>query len=108
MLRGPSSYHFSRRIFDPSDISAFTAMLNKTPERYDQVIVKRPSGSQHLMRAITLARDPSPRWRVHGTHGSQQGVLGEGGIIVEGDGLAQRRFDPSEHRQHDRNGLGGK
>jgi hypothetical protein len=22
-------------------------------------------------------------------------------------GLAQRRFDPSEHRQHDRNGLGG-
>jgi hypothetical protein len=25
-------------------------------------------------------------------------VLGEGGIIVEGDGLAQRRFDPSEHQ----------
>jgi hypothetical protein len=34
-------------------------------------------------------------------------VLGEGGIIVESDGLAQRGFDPSEHRQHDRNGLGG-
>jgi len=43
----------------------------------------------------------------HSAHGSQQGVLGEGGIIVESDGLAQRRFDPSEHRQHDRNGLGG-
>ena len=43
----------------------------------------------------------------HGAHGSQQGVLGEGGIVVESDGLAQRRFDPSEHRQHDRNGLGG-
>ena len=38
-------------------------------------------------------------------HGSQQGVLSEGGIIVESDGLAQRGFDPSEHRQHDRNGL---
>jgi hypothetical protein len=34
-------------------------------------------------------------------------VLGEGGIIVESDGLAQRGFDPSEHREHDRNGLGG-
>ena len=34
-----------------------------------------------------------------------QGVLSEGGIIVESDGLAQRGFDPSEHRQHDRNGL---
>ena len=31
----------------------------------------------------------------------------EGGIIVEGNGLAQRRFDPSEHCQHHRNGLGG-
>ena len=40
-------------------------------------------------------------------HGSQQGVLSEGGIIVESDGLAQRRLDPSEHRQHDRNGIGG-
>jgi hypothetical protein len=39
--------------------------------------------------------------------GSQQGVLGEGGIIVEGNGLAQRRFDLSEHCQHHRNGLGG-
>ena len=29
------------------------------------------------------------------------GVLGEGGIIVEGDGLAQRRVD-EEHRQHNR------
>jgi hypothetical protein len=37
---------------------------------------------------------------------SQRGVLGEGGIIVESDGLAQRRLDPSEHRQY-RNGLGG-
>jgi hypothetical protein len=25
----------------------------------------------------------------------------------ESDGLAQRGFDPSEHRQHDRNGLSG-
>jgi hypothetical protein len=33
-------------------------------------------------------------------------VLGGGGIIVESDGLAQRRLDPSEHRQRDRNGLG--
>jgi hypothetical protein len=32
-------------------------------------------------------------------------VLSEGAIIVESDGLAQRGFDPSEHRQHDRNGL---
>ena len=38
---------------------------------------------------------------------SQQGVLGEGGIIVESNGLAQRRFDPSEHCQHHRNSLGG-
>ena len=29
------------------------------------------------------------------------------GIVVESDGLAQRRVDTSEHRQHDRNGLGG-
>jgi hypothetical protein len=36
-----------------------------------------------------------------------RGVLGEGRIIVESDGLAQRRFDPSEHRQDDRNGFGG-
>jgi len=42
-----------------------------------------------------------------GPAGSQQGVLGEGGIVVESDGLAQRRFDTSEHRQHNRNGLGG-
>ena len=34
-------------------------------------------------------------------------MLSEGGIIVESDGLAQRGFDPSEHRQHDRNGLSG-
>jgi hypothetical protein len=34
-------------------------------------------------------------------------VLSEGGIIVESDGLAQRGFDPSEHRQHDRDGLSG-
>jgi hypothetical protein len=33
--------------------------------------------------------------------------MSEGGIIVESDGLAQRGFDPSEHRQHDRNGLSG-
>jgi hypothetical protein len=30
-------------------------------------------------------------------------VLGEGGMIVESNGLAQRGFDLSEHRQHDRN-----
>jgi hypothetical protein len=30
-----------------------------------------------------------------------------GGIIVESNGLAQRRFDPSEHCQHHRNSLGG-
>ena len=29
----------------------------------------------------------------HGVHSSQQGVLSEGGIIVESDGLAQRGFD---------------
>jgi hypothetical protein len=34
-------------------------------------------------------------------------VLGEGGIIVECDGLAQHGFDAGEDRQHDRNGLGG-
>jgi hypothetical protein len=40
-------------------------------------------------------------------HGSQQGVLAEGGIVVEGDGLTQCRFDTREHCQHNRNGLGG-
>ncbi len=34
-------------------------------------------------------------------------MLGEGGIIVESDGLAQREFDAGKDRQHDRNGLGG-
>jgi integrase len=34
-------------------------------------------------------------------------VLSEGGIIVESDELARRGFDPSEHRQHERNGLSG-
>jgi len=34
-------------------------------------------------------------------------VLGEGGIIVECDGLVERGFDACEDRQHDRNGLGG-
>ena len=34
-------------------------------------------------------------------------MLGEGGIIVESNGLAQRGFDAGEDRQHDRNGLGG-
>ena len=53
-----------------------------------------------LPRGIGIAK-PSG----HGVHGSQQGVLSEGGIIVESDGLAQRGFDPSEHRQHDRNGI---
>ena len=53
-----------------------------------------------LPRGIGIAK-PSG----HGAHGSQQGVLSEGGIIVESDGLAQRGLDPSEHRQHDRNGL---
>src|SRR5262249_30035372 len=43
----------------------------------------------------------------HGAPGSQQGVLSEGGMVVESDGLAQRWFDTSKHRQHDRNGLGG-
>src|ERR1700719_2276672 len=55
-----------------------------------------------LPRGIGVAK-PSG----HGAHGSQQGVLGEGGIVVESDGLAQRRVDTGEHRQHDRNGLGG-
>ena len=55
-----------------------------------------------LPRGISVAK-PSG----HGARGSQQGVLGEGSIIVESDGLTQRRFDPSEHCQHDRNGLGG-
>ncbi len=32
---------------------------------------------------------------------SQHGVLGEGGIIVESDGLAQRGFDAGKDRQHD-------
>ena len=43
----------------------------------------------------------------HGAHASQQGVLSEGGIIVESDGLVQRGFDPSEYRQHAVNGLSG-
>ena len=34
-------------------------------------------------------------------------MLGEGGVIVESNGLAQRGFDAGEHRQHDRNGFGG-
>ena len=34
-------------------------------------------------------------------------MLGEGGIIVKSNGLAQRGFDAGEHRQHDRNGFGG-
>jgi hypothetical protein len=37
----------------------------------------------------------STRSTCHGAHGSQQGVLSEGGIIVESVGLAQRRFDTS-------------
>src|SRR6516162_7071952 len=35
------------------------------------------------------------------------GLTRQRGIIVESDGLAQRRFDASEYRQHHRNGLGG-
>jgi hypothetical protein len=31
-----------------------------------------------------------------GAHGSRQGVLSEGEIIVESDRFAQREFDPSE------------
>ena len=38
---------------------------------------------------------------------TKKSVLGEGGIIVESNGLAQRGFDAGEDRQHDRNGLGG-
>jgi hypothetical protein len=53
-----------------------------------------------LPRGIGIAK-PSG----HGAHGAQQGVPSEGGIIVESDGLAQCGFDPSEHCQHDRNGL---
>ena len=34
-------------------------------------------------------------------------MLGEGGVIVESNGLAQRGFDAGEDRQHDRNGFGG-
>jgi hypothetical protein len=46
-----------------------------------------------LPRGICVAK-PSGR----GAHGSQQSMLGEGRIIVESDGLAQRGFDASEHR----------
>ena len=34
-------------------------------------------------------------------------MLGEGGIIVESNGPAQRGFDAGEDRQHDRDGFGG-
>jgi hypothetical protein len=34
-------------------------------------------------------------------------VLGEGGVIVESDGLTQGRIDPAEHGEHDRYGLSG-
>ena len=50
-----------------------------------------------LSRGISVAK-PSG----HGPHSPQQGVPGEGGIILEGDGLGQRWFDTSEHCQHDR------
>ena len=43
----------------------------------------------------------------HGAHAPQQGMPGEGRVIIESDGLAQRGFDAGEDRQHDRDGLGG-
>lgn len=43
----------------------------------------------------------------HGARGLKESVLGEGGVIVESNGLAQRGFDAGEDRQHDRNGFGG-
>jgi hypothetical protein len=43
----------------------------------------------------------------HVAHVSQQAVLGEDGVVVEGDGLAQGGVDPGEDGEHDGYGLGG-
>ena len=55
-------------------------------------------GNQRRNRPLAFSTPPfSPRGigiakpSGHGAHGSQQGVLSEGGIIVESDGLAQTR-----------------
>src|SRR3954470_21717372 len=41
----------------------------------------------------------------HGAGARQQAVPGEGGVVVEGDGRAQARVEPAEHRHQHRHGL---
>ena len=43
----------------------------------------------------------------HVAHASQETMLGEGGVVIESDRLAQSWIDPAEHREHDGDGLGG-